>query len=129
MIRRTFFAATAAFAFGLVACGQPPTPTPNPNGPKIEFTTNPSPLKMGDAELIVMVTDKGGKPVEDAEVNISYNMTSMNMGITSGKATDEGGGRYTVKTSFTHTGGTKFTLQVDKPGLPQGIFETTLDVQ
>jgi len=127
MNRRTFFAATAALAFGLAACGQPPTP--NPNGPKIEFTTSPSPLKMGDAELIVMVTDKGGKPVEDAEVNISYNMTSMNMGITTGKATDEGGGRYTVKTSFTHTGGTKFTIQVDKPGLPQGIFETTLDVQ
>ena len=115
----------------LTACGQPPTPipTPAPNGPRIEFITNPSPLKMGDAELIVMVKNKDGKSVEEAEVTISYNMTTMNMGNTSGKATDEGGGRYTIKTSFNHAGNLKFTIQVDKPGLPQGILETKLDVQ
>ncbi len=113
----------------LTACGQPPTPTPNPNGLKIEFTTNPPVLKVGDAELIVTVKDKDGKPVDGAEVNISYSMTTMNMGNTSGKATDEGGGRYTIKTSFGHTGNVKFTIQVDKPGLPQGILETKLDVQ
>ena len=113
----------------LTACGQPPTPTPNVNVPKIEFTTNPPVLKVGDAELIVTVKDKDGKPVDDAEVNISYSMTTMNMGNTSGKATDEGGGRYTIKTSFGHTGNVKFTIQVDKPGLPQGILETKLDVQ
>ena len=115
----------------LTACGQPPkpTPTPAPSGPKIEFTTNPTPLKKGDAELIVMVKDKDGKPIEGAEVNISYSMTTMNMGNTSGKATDEGGGRYTIKTTFDHAGNLKFTVQVDKPGLPQGLLETKLDVQ
>ena len=131
MNRRTFFATSAAFAFVLAACGQPPTPvpTPNPSGPKIEFKTNPTSLKVGDAELIVTVKDKDSKPVEGAEVNISYSMTTMNMGNTSGKASDEGGGRYTIKTSFNHTGTAKFTIQVDKPGLPQGILETKLDVQ
>ena len=131
MNSRTFFATSAAFAFVLAACGQPPTPvpTPNPSGPKIEFKTNPTSLKVGDAELIVTVKDKDGKPVEGAEVNISYSMTTMNMGNTSGKAIDEGGGRYTIKTSFSHAGNLKFTVQVDKPGLPQGILETKLDVQ
>ena len=84
---------------------------------------------MGDAELIVTVKDKDGKPVEAAEVTISYSMTTMNMGNTSGKATDEGSGRYTIKTSFDHTGTAKFTIQVDKPGMPQRILETKWDVQ
>jgi hypothetical protein len=32
-------------------------------------------------------------------------------------------------TSFDHTGTAKFTIQVDKPGLPQGVLETKLDMQ
>ena len=131
MNRGTFLTISLAFAVLLVACNLPPTPVPtlNPSGPKVELTTNPSPLKVGDAELIVNVKDKNGRPVEGAEVNVSYSMTTMSMGTTSGKATDEGGGRYTIKTNFGHTGNLKFTIQVDKPGLPQGILETKLNVQ
>ena len=126
MNRRKLLSITAAVLVVLTACGQ--APVPNPDAPRIELSTNPTPLKRGDAEIIVMVKDKDGKPVEGAVVNVSYDMTSMAMGATSGKATGGIGGRYTIKTSFDHTGTAKFTIQVDKTGMPQGILETKLEV-
>ncbi|MCL5997989.1 MAG: FixH family protein [Chloroflexi bacterium] len=116
----------------LVACGVPtatPTAAPIANELAIELTTDPDPPKAGDLEIIVTVKDSTGKPVEGAEVRVSANMTAMDMGRMTGKATDQGGGRYALKAQLAHGGEWKFTVQVDKPGLPQGIKEEKLDVK
>ena len=131
MNRRLFLSVSAASLLLFTACGQVPAPataTPNPDAPRIELSTNPTPLKKGDAEIIVLVKDKDGQPVDGAVVTVSFVMTTMNMGITSGKASGGNGGRYTIKTSFDHTGTAKFTIQVDKAGMQQGILESGLDV-
>ena len=129
MKQRMVWSIFVLLVFGLVACNQPPTPTPNPNQPRITFTTNPTPPTTGQAELIVQLTDGRDQPIPNATVTISYRMTSMNMGITSNTATSVGNGKYQAQTSFAHAGRTKFTIQVDTPGLPQSILETELDVQ
>lgn len=110
----------------LAACG---TPTPAASSLNIQFTTNPDPPKVGDVEYIVTIQDSSGKTVEGAEVHVSANMTAMNMGLMTGLATDQGGGRYTLKTKLTQSGEWKFTIQVDKPGIPQGVKEVKLDVK
>jgi hypothetical protein len=109
----------------LAACG---TPTPTANSLNIQFTTNPEPPRVGDVEYIVTVQDSSGKAVEGAQVHVSANMTSMNMGLMTGVATDQGSGRYALKTKLAQSGEWKFTIQVDKPGIPQGIKEVKLDV-
>ena len=93
----------------LAACG---TPTPAANSLNILFTTNPEPPRVGDVEYIMTVQDSSGQAVEGALVYVSANMTAMNMGLTTGLATDQGGGRYTLKTKLSQSGEWKFTIQV-----------------
>jgi hypothetical protein len=76
-----------------------------------------------------MVKDGAGKVVEGAEVRVNASMTAMDMGRKSGKATDQGNGRYALVTNLAEGGEWKFTIQVDKPGLPQGIKEVKLNVK
>lgn len=83
----------------------------------IAFSTEPTLLKTGPGTLIVMLTDKDGKPVEGAEVKLSLSMTTMDMGTMNGTATDEGSGRYTIKTNFDHSGGLKIVVEATKDKL------------
>jgi len=62
-------------------------------------------------------------------VRVSASMTAMDMGRMTGVATDQGSGRYALKALLAHGGEWKFTIQVDKPGIPQGIKEIKLDVK
>lgn len=103
--------------------------TPNPDALKIEFTTDPAQLTVGVAKLIVVVKDKDNKPVEGADVRISYSMTTMNMVESSGRATEQGGGRYVIFASFTHAGSVRVVVHVDKPGLSQGTSDFTMTVR
>ena len=84
---------------------------------KITFSTDPSPLKKGSGTLIILLTDKDGKPVEGAAVKLSVSMTTMDMGAKTGTATDEGGGKYTIKTNFDHAGGLKIIVEAAKDNL------------
>lgn len=85
---------------------------------KIAFSTEPAALKVGTpGAFVVVLTDKDGKPVEGATVNILMTMTTMNMGEMKGTATDEGAGRYTIKTSFGHGGKLKIVIEATKDAL------------
>ena len=83
----------------------------------IAFSTDPSPLKKGPGTLIVLLTDKDGKPVEGADVKLNVTMTTMDMGTMTGTATDEGDGKYTIKTNFDHAGGLKIVVEATKDKL------------
>lgn len=62
----------------------------------ISLSTDPNPLRLGQATFIISVKDKNGKPVNGATVSFDLNMTAMNMGTQQGKATEQGNGRYSA---------------------------------
>lgn len=117
----------------LSGCGQAATPTPDPNALRIVLETDPSPLKTGDVTAIVSVRDPRDEPVTGAQVRVTVQMRNVGgyANVTTGGdlAHDLGEGRYSTDLRIDYQGQAEFTIQVDKPGLPQGVVETTLDVR
>ena len=98
----------------LAACGSTTTPAVE-NSAKpvnINLESKPSPIAVGDAELIFTITDTSGNPIEGAAVDISADHTDMTgMGM-DGAATDQGLGRYSINASFSMSGNWMLTLYV-----------------
>lgn len=103
----------------LTACGSAATPvgTASSSPVNINVETNPNPAAMGDLELILSVTDANGQPIEGATVDVSAEHTDMSGMDMSGLATDQGGGRYSIKSNFSMSGNWKLTVYVRKDGL------------
>lgn len=103
----------------LAACGSAATPvdTTSSKPVNIEVETNPAPAMMGDMEVVLTITDADGKPIEGATVDVSAEHTDMSGMDMSGVATDQGGGRYSIKSNFSMNGTWKLTLYVRKEGL------------
>ncbi len=121
MMRLSLFVSLSWLAIATIvsACGggAPPTITPASQAPKITLTTNPNPPTSGEVEVIAMVTDANGQPLDAAEVFVFGNHTEMTGMTMNGKATAQGNGRYSVKTKIGMGGKWKFTVQVKKPPL------------
>jgi len=122
-MRKLFFISMFVLAaVALAACGssaQPAAPVESgsSNEVNIQVESNPSPAMMGDMELILVITDGNGNPIEGATVDVSADHTDMTgMGM-SGLATDQGAGRYSINANFQHTGNWKITVYVRKEGL------------
>lgn len=104
----------------LAACGSAATPTEivaSQHEVNIRVETNPSPAAAGDMELVFIITDASGHPIEGAKVDVSadhIDMTGMTMG---GLATDQGGGKYAINANFSMSGNWKLTVYVRKDGL------------
>lgn len=103
----------------LVACGSAATPaaTTSSKPVNIKVETNPTPAVMGAMELVLMITDADGKPIEGATVDVSAEHTDMSGMDMSGVATDQGGGRYSIRPNFSMSGNWKLTVYVRKDGL------------
>jgi len=83
----------------------------------IVIASNPSPAMMGDVELMLTITDKDGNPIEGAAVNVAADHTDMSgMGM-NGLATDQGGGKYSIKANFSESGNWMVTVKVTKDSL------------
>jgi hypothetical protein len=83
----------------------------------IVVASNPSPAMMGDVELMLTITDKDGNPIEGAAVNVAADHTDMSgMGM-NGLATDQGGGKYSIKANFSESGNWMVTVKVAKDSL------------
>ena len=119
MRKLIFISVLVAFSVLLAACGSAPasaesTTTKQVN---IKLETNPSPAIMGDMELVLIITDANGNSIDGATVDVSVDHTDMTgMGM-SGLATEQGGGKYSIKANFQHTGNWKLTVYVRKDGL------------
>jgi len=114
-----FISMLVALSVLLAACGSAATSAESTTTKQvnIKLETNPSPAMMGDMELILTITDASGNPIEGATVDVSVDHTSMTgMGM-SGLATEQGGGKYSIKANFQHTGNWKLTVYVRKDGL------------
>ncbi|MCL4294352.1 MAG: FixH family protein [Anaerolineae bacterium] len=103
----------------LAACGgaAAPSPTPAQAGPKVSLTTNPNPPRSGEVELMVTVNDANGQPIPDADVFVFADHTEMKGMNMNGRATPQGGGRYTIAANFGMSGPWKVTVQVKKAPL------------
>ena len=100
----------------LTACSSAITPAASTFAKQVNITveSNPTPAMMGDMELTLIITDAGGNPIEGATVDVSADHTDMTgMGM-SGLATEQGGGKYSIKANFQHTGNWLLTVYVRK---------------
>lgn len=81
----------------------------------ITFTTNPNPPHIGQTTCIISVKDKNGKPVNNAKIHFTINMTSMNMGVQEGSATLQGNGNYAAVGRFSMGGPWRVSTQITMP--------------
>ena len=81
----------------------------------ISLSTDPSPLKIGQATFIIDVNDKNGKSVDNATVSFDLNMTTMNMGTQQGEATSQGNGRYSAVGNMSMQGSWRIRFEVAMP--------------
>jgi hypothetical protein len=122
-MRKMFFISMFVLAATvLAACGdsaQPAAPaeTGSSNQVNIQLETNPNPAMMGDMELVLMITDGDGNPIEGATVDVSADHTDMTGMTMGGAATDQGGGKYAINANFSMSGNWKLTVYVRKDGL------------
>jgi hypothetical protein len=108
----------------LVACGsaastpmQGGAPAGGAKDVNIVVASNPTPAVTGDVELLFTITDKDGKPIEGAKVDVNAEHPSMaGMGM-SGLATEQGGGKYSIKANFSDSGKWMLTVYVRKDSL------------
>ncbi|OGG15365.1 hypothetical protein A3D77_07535 [Candidatus Gottesmanbacteria bacterium RIFCSPHIGHO2_02_FULL_39_11] len=91
------------------------SPSNNGRNAQVSLTTDPDPLKMGQATFIIDVKDQTGKPVDNATVFFDLNMTAMNMGTQQGNATSQGNGRYAASGRMSMRGPWKVTTKVTMP--------------
>jgi nitrogen fixation protein FixH len=80
----------------------------------IKLETNPAPAVKGDVELMLTITDASGAPIEGTKVDVSAEHPAMaGMGM-SGQATEQGGGTYSIKATFSDSGDWVLTIYVRK---------------
>lgn len=123
-MRRMFFISMFVVLASVLlsACGGAPTPAAGNDGASsqqvnIAVSTNPSPAMMGDMELVLMITDGDGNPIEGATVDVSADHTDMTGMTMGGAATDQGGGKYAINANINMSGNWKLTVYVRKDGL------------
>lgn len=103
----------------LSACGgmAPMQASTSAKDVNIAVVSSPSPAVMGDVELLLTVTDKSGSPIEGAKVNVAADHTDMSGMAMSGLATDQGGGKYSIKANFDESGNWMLSVEVTKDSL------------
>lgn len=130
-MRKLFFISMFVLASVLLAaCGGGAAPAADgateEKPVNIQVETSPSPAMMGDVELVFTITDANGSPIEGATVDVSVDHTDMTgMGM-SGVATDQGGGKYSIKAGFSMSGNWRLTVYVRKDGLD---FQEDIDIK
>lgn len=86
----------------------------NNNNDLISLSTDPNPLRPGQANFTIDVKDKNGQPVDNAKISFDLNMVTMNMGVQNGDAIFQGNGKYLVVGRMSMRGpwlmGTKITM-------------------
>ena len=96
----------------LAACGSTAAPATSTKQVNIEVKTTPSPAVKGDVEIVLTITDANGNPIEGAKISVSADHPEMaGMGM-SGSATEQSGGKYSIKANFSDSGAWKLTVYV-----------------
>lgn len=85
------------------------------SGGQISLTTDPNPPRAGKATFIFSVNDTQGNPVDKAQVAFDLNMTTMNMGKQTGKATSQGNGKYAGMGNLSMSGPWRVSANITMP--------------
>lgn len=102
----------------LAACGSAaPTSDVAAAPVKITLETRPTTAAMGAVELVLTVTDGGGRPIEGARVDVSADHTDMTGMTMGGAATAQGAGKYAITADFSMSGNWVLTVYVRKDAL------------
>jgi hypothetical protein len=117
MKRLVFTGILMSLSLVLAACGSTATPAPSSSKPVIKVETNPNPALMGDVELNLTITDANGNSIEGARVDVSADHTEMSGMSMGGAATEQGGGKYSIKANFSMSGTWKLTIYIRKDAL------------
>ena len=75
--------------------------------------------RVGQNDLLITIKDRAGQPVTGATVNVGVDMTTMSHPAR-GKAIEKGGGDYTVRVPMSMAGTWRISIEVSKPGSPDG---------
>ena len=116
MCKMIFISMLVLLSAILVACGSAakPAETTSFKQVNIAVSTNPNPAMTGDMEFALIITDANGIPIEGAKVDVSVDHTDMTgMGM-SGLATEQGGGKDSIKANFSMSGNWTMTVYVRK---------------
>lgn len=84
---------------------------------EVTMTTDPAVIPVGKAQLILTITDRAGKPVENADVRVITGMPGMFMGEKEVPAVPKPGtpGVYTAPASFPMAGAYETKIQISGP--------------
>jgi hypothetical protein len=102
-------------ALALTACQQPGDATPAPVDVRISMRVEPEPLAVGDATLIITLTDASGAPVDGAALNVHGDMDHEGMVPVIRETSDSANGEYRVPFEWTMGGGWIITVTVSLP--------------
>lgn len=85
---------------------------------RIAVATQPSPIPLGRAEIVVQITDAAGKPVPGAQVQVLAQMPGMPMGEHREEATPVPGqpGAYRASANFQMAGKWDITVEIERAG-------------
>jgi hypothetical protein len=83
---------------------------------QINLAVEPEPAAVGDATLIVTLTDTSGAPVNGATVSVEGNMDHAGMEPSSGQTSEGADGAYRVPFRWTMGGGWTVTVTATLPG-------------
>ena len=102
----------------LAACGPSVTPTSTTQPPvTITVSSTPSPAMMGDVDVVFTIVDAKGQPLLGATVDVFADHTGMSGMTMHGVATEQGNGKYAVRTNFNMAGKWKLSVGVKKDAL------------
>lgn len=103
----------------------------SPGIPDSQFslTTQSGSPQIGINTLVISVHDETGKPVDNAKVNSTVNMATMDMGAQKSTATSLGNGQYTINSRFSMRGPWKISAAVTYPNGKQFKKDFALNVQ
>ncbi|MCQ3978839.1 MAG: hypothetical protein DPW09_35905 [Anaerolineae bacterium] len=96
----------------LTACGRIQQSRSQDEAIIIEMTVKPTQPQVGPANLVFTVTDKAGRPINDATLEVEGNMIHAGMSPISARATASEEGRYTTSLEWTMAGDWIVTVNV-----------------
>lgn len=107
----------------LAACSASPAAEAAPASANISIslTTNPSPPKAGNVELLFKVLNRNGQPLTDADLDVIADHIDMKGMTMHGKAVEQGNGVYTITANFSMSGNWKLSVQLKKDDLDEKL--------
>lgn len=114
----------------LVGCRESaqPTPTAAPDAPRLTLAVDPDPPAVGDAALVIALTDPAGQPIDGAQITVRGDMNHAGMQPVFGLSAGSESGVYRVPFRWTMGGDWIVTITAVLPDGTQIVENVDLSV-